>query len=250
MFITTKYSGSNGLDIETSIHNSLKNVRCPSLLTANGIWHVHDDGLFLHPRARAPNPDICSLALNTWICTSSTTRVSRGRISRRLGPRWKPSSEPVSPSKPAERVDGLGGPPCLALPRPPRAEMVRLTCCPLGASASATLGLMTSKSCWHPPKSDPPRTRYVRFGQEGSGGLGWGGVVENPRGVAQLRSHTATVADPPTPLRVHTSGAASGVHRGPGHRFRGVLCSDVTSPPLPSSLPAFRWLVISRTYTT
>ena len=27
VFITTKYSGSNGLDIETSIHNSLKNVR-------------------------------------------------------------------------------------------------------------------------------------------------------------------------------------------------------------------------------
>jgi diketogulonate reductase-like aldo/keto reductase len=53
VFITTKYSGSNGLDIETSIHNSLKNVRCPSLLTANGIWHVHDDGLFLHTRARA-----------------------------------------------------------------------------------------------------------------------------------------------------------------------------------------------------
>ena len=27
VFITTKYSRSNGLDIETSIHNSLKNVR-------------------------------------------------------------------------------------------------------------------------------------------------------------------------------------------------------------------------------
>ena len=25
----------------------------PSLLTANSIWHVHDDGLFLHARARA-----------------------------------------------------------------------------------------------------------------------------------------------------------------------------------------------------
>ena len=27
VFITTKYSGMNGLDIETSIHNSLKKVR-------------------------------------------------------------------------------------------------------------------------------------------------------------------------------------------------------------------------------
>lgn len=26
LFITTKYSGTNGLDIETSINNSLKNV--------------------------------------------------------------------------------------------------------------------------------------------------------------------------------------------------------------------------------
>lgn len=33
VFITTKYSGSNGLDIETSIHNSLKNVRPYSLLS-------------------------------------------------------------------------------------------------------------------------------------------------------------------------------------------------------------------------
>lgn len=73
-----------------------------------------------------------------------------------------------------------------------RAEMVRLTCCPLGASASATLGLMTSRSCWHPPRLDPPRTRYVRFGQEGAGPAG---VVENPRGVAQL-AHT------PPPLQI------------------------------------------------
>lgn len=31
IFITTKYSGLNGLDIETSIQNSLKNVRVASL---------------------------------------------------------------------------------------------------------------------------------------------------------------------------------------------------------------------------
>ena len=30
VFITTKYSGLNGLDVETSIHNSLKKVRYPS----------------------------------------------------------------------------------------------------------------------------------------------------------------------------------------------------------------------------
>ena len=32
MFITTKYSGVNGLDIETSIHNSLKKVHFPHLI--------------------------------------------------------------------------------------------------------------------------------------------------------------------------------------------------------------------------
>lgn len=96
VFITTKYSGLDGLDIETSIHNSLKNVRCPflsPLLIAFGMFTTH---------ACLPS---YSLALNTWTCTSSTTRGSRSRIFRLHGLRWKPSSERVSPSKPGEREE-------------------------------------------------------------------------------------------------------------------------------------------------
>lgn len=36
IFITTKYSGSDGLDIKTSIHNSLKNVCSHSLVSHFG----------------------------------------------------------------------------------------------------------------------------------------------------------------------------------------------------------------------
>jgi diketogulonate reductase-like aldo/keto reductase len=48
VYITTKYSGVHGLDIETSIHNSLKMVCAPTpspsppLLTM-GIGNVDDD---------------------------------------------------------------------------------------------------------------------------------------------------------------------------------------------------------------
>ncbi len=48
VYITTKYSGLHGLDIETSIHNSLKMVYAPvlSLVThpnANDGISIHDD---------------------------------------------------------------------------------------------------------------------------------------------------------------------------------------------------------------
>jgi diketogulonate reductase-like aldo/keto reductase len=51
VYITTKYSGTHGLDIETSIHNSLKMVCAPNLprlsLLMMGIGNVDDDdGLF------------------------------------------------------------------------------------------------------------------------------------------------------------------------------------------------------------
>ena len=68
VFITTKYSGSNGLDIGTSIHNSLKNVRPPpslfygahereltiSYVVKLGVEYV-DLYLIHHPRLARPD---------------------------------------------------------------------------------------------------------------------------------------------------------------------------------------------------
>lgn len=42
IFITTKYSGSNGLDVETSIANSLENVRQTSFYPLPFWWDHHD----------------------------------------------------------------------------------------------------------------------------------------------------------------------------------------------------------------
>ena len=47
IFITTKYSGLHGLDIETSIQNSLKNVR--SFLSFFFFWKESWNGR-LHPK--------------------------------------------------------------------------------------------------------------------------------------------------------------------------------------------------------
>jgi hypothetical protein len=109
VYITTKYWGVGGLDIGESIHDSLKKVRLclRSLYTATTeitytrtiylIWST--DGGVMLARALCTSPYTYSSASNTWICTSSTTRVLRGQTSRRRGPRWKPSSKQVLPSE-------------------------------------------------------------------------------------------------------------------------------------------------------
>ena len=76
VYITTKYSGVHGFDIETSIHNSLKMVcvRQPLHLspTANdGIYGIWKMALFFFKsRTMHASRDVLySLASNTWTCT-------------------------------------------------------------------------------------------------------------------------------------------------------------------------------------
>lgn len=78
IFITTKYSGLDGLDIKTSINNSLKNVGFQPQSVGILIYYLH------------------SLEYRTWTCTSFTTRGSRSRISRLYGKSWRKSRHKAS----------------------------------------------------------------------------------------------------------------------------------------------------------
>lgn len=72
IFITTKYSGSDGLDVQTSIRNSLKYV---------------SRNLNLVRRLHVQMQD--SWEFPTWTYTSSMGLVSLFRIFRRSGRRWR-----------------------------------------------------------------------------------------------------------------------------------------------------------------
>lgn len=92
VYITTKYWGLNGLDIQTSIHNSLKMVGCAQTphLHLQLLMIENWDCLTTVITHDAHNADVLySWASNTWICTSSTLRVLRSPIFRLLGQRWK-----------------------------------------------------------------------------------------------------------------------------------------------------------------
>ena len=87
IFITTKYSGLNGLDIETSIQNSLNNV-CLFFFLQRMIWLIHFEiSDWLH-----------SWGSHTSICTSSIILDWLLLISQLRGRRWKISKMLVLPS--------------------------------------------------------------------------------------------------------------------------------------------------------
>ena len=90
IFITTKYSGVDGLDIETSIQNSLKNVCIVLIYSA-----LNDFSLSVF---KILGWLLCSWESNTSICTSSIILDWLFLISQLHGGRWKISKMTVVPS--------------------------------------------------------------------------------------------------------------------------------------------------------